>query len=120
MNGIENSIASLKQSQTNWQTGTPNFEEDSAIKRDNISLNALTDMGLCGDVNQPSVEEREPCDTELIENLDSPGFSTIAKSTGDLSVVVVLFRRSTDPNSVNGMNQPGSSNSNTQNSKPRL
>ena len=112
---MQNSIASLKQSQNNRQTGTPNFGEDSTIELDNISLHAPTDITFCGEVNQNLVEEREPCETELTGNLDSPGSSTIAKSTGNLSEVAALFGRPADHNSENGISQQGSRNSNTQN-----
>ena len=37
---MENSIASIRQTQTNQQTGTQNFGEASTIELDNISLHA--------------------------------------------------------------------------------
>ena len=43
MNRMENSIAFIEQSQTNKQTGTPNFGEVNTIKCDNISLHVPTD-----------------------------------------------------------------------------
>ena len=40
MNRMENTIASMKQSQTKQKTGTPSIRETTAIEHDNISLHA--------------------------------------------------------------------------------
>ena len=89
---MKNSTASMSQSPTDQQTGTPNFGEVSTIEGDNISLHALTDIALSEEVNQPSVEKREPWNTQLIESLESLGFSARVKSTGNQSAFAALFR----------------------------
>lgn len=98
MNRMENSIKLVRQSQTNQQTGTPYYGEPCIIDRDNISLYAPTDMALSGEVNQPSGEEREPCDTELIEGIESLCSSSRVKSTENRHIVAALFRKPTEDN----------------------
>ena len=107
MNRMENSIASMKQSQTKQKTGTSSIRETTAIEHDNVSLHAPVDKALCGEVNQPSVEEKKPCDPELNGNLESPGSSAVEKSTGNRSLVAALFKRPTDHSSESSMSQEG-------------
>ena len=53
-------------------------------------------MALSGEVNQPAVEEKESCNTELIEGLESLGSIAKVKSTGNRSVVAALFTKPTE------------------------
>ena len=53
-------------------------------------------MALSGEVNHPPVEEKDFCNTELIEGLESLGSIAKVKSTGNRSVVAVLFTRPTE------------------------
>ena len=92
MNRMENSIASMKQSQTKQKTGTPSIGETTTIEQDNISLHAPVDKALCGEANQPSVEEKNPCDPELNGNLESLGSSAVVKSTGNRSLATARFK----------------------------
>ena len=107
INRMENSIASMKQSQTKQKTGTPSIRETTAIENDNISLHVPVDKALCGESNQPSVEEKNPCDPEFNGNLESPGSSAVIKSTGNRSLVAALFKRPTGNSSESSMSQEG-------------
>ena len=55
-------------------------------------------MALSGEVNQPSGEEREPCDTELTEGIESLCSSSRVKSTEKQHIVTALFRKPTEDN----------------------
>ena len=108
MTRMESSMASMSQSHTNKQTGTQNSGEANTIERGNISIYAPTNMELSGEVNQPSLEEREPCNTEL-KILESLGSSARVKSTENRCVGAALFRKPNQRNSESGMSWQGSS-----------
>ena len=50
-------------------------------------------MALSGEVKQPSIDELEPCNTELIESLESLGSIARVKSTANRSVAAALFKK---------------------------
>ena len=78
-----------------------------------ISLHAPTDVTLGGEIKQPSIDEIEPHNAELIQGLQNLCSSTKVKSTTNLSAAAAFFRKRTEHNSESSMRQQGSSSNST-------
>ena len=71
------------------------------------------DAALRNGVNKLSVEKSESCNSQINGNLESIGSMAMIKSKGNQSVIIALFKKSTEHNSGSDLSQRGSGSNNS-------